>query len=100
MYNTFSPALLTATISVTATSGDVALPTTAFAGAETVLVTNNGPDIAFFRFGVGAQTALVTDTPILPYTALVVKRDVATHVAAICNTTETATLYFTAGTGG
>lgn len=95
----FAPALLTAPLSVTSTSATVILPasTNAYAGAETILVTNNGPNIAFFRLGVGSQTALVTDTPILPYTALFIDRGFATYAGAICNATQTATLYFTTG---
>jgi len=95
----FAPSLLTATLATTSTTGTVALPATdsKFTGSETILVTNNGPNIAFFRLGVGSQTALVTDTPILPYTALLIDRGFATYAGAICNATQTATLYFTNG---
>jgi hypothetical protein len=95
----FDPALLTATIAATSASGSVALPalSSSLVG-QSILVTNNGPNIAFFRLGVGTQTALVTDTPILPYTAMLIERGAsATHAGAICNSTQTAALYFTAG---
>ena len=100
MYNTLSPVLPSVSISATSTSGSVALTGSTFAGAETVLVTNAGASTAFFRLGVGAQTALVTDTPILPYTALVVARASATHAGAITAGSDTATVYFTSAVGG
>lgn len=101
MTRPFSPSSVTATISATSTSATTTLAnSSAFTGAETVLVTNAGPDIAFFRLGVGSQTAVVTDVPILPFTALIVTRHSATYAGAVCNATETATLYFTPGVGG
>jgi hypothetical protein len=91
-----TPKPLVATLAATSTSSAIILPALIGLEEEAILVTNNGPNIAFVKFGVGTQTAVVTDTPILPYTQLVVRRDLATYAAGICNATQTAALYFAA----
>ena len=90
-----SPAIPSVSLSVTSTSSGSAL--TGGANPKRGLLTNAGPNVAFFRLGVGAQTALATDTPILPYTAIMIDKESMTHIAAICAATQTATLYFTTG---
>lgn len=91
----FSPGP-TVTLAATATSADVVIP----AGFNVIRVVNAGTGIAFFRTGTSAQTALVTDTPILPssYEVFTVPQN-TTHFAAICAAAGTATIYITVGEG-
>lgn len=92
----FSPVADSTTIAATASSGGTTL--TGLGAA--VLITNAGPNVAFIKLGEGTQTAAVTNLPVLPYTAIIVRRNSSTHVAAICAATQTATVYFTTGDGG
>lgn len=65
-----------------------------------IRVYNGGPNKAFIRWGVGAQTALTTDTPVAPGgTEVFTKQPEATGIAAICDATETATVFVTPGEG-
>lgn len=61
-------------------------------------VYNAGAGLAFIRWGVGAQTALVTDIPIPPGTVQVFSKFNADTVAAIC-ASGTATVYVITGQG-
>lgn len=94
-----TPVTPTVTIAATSASGAVALSGTSTDNEDAVLVTNNGPNIAFVKLGLTGLTAAVTDLPVLPYTAILLNRDDATHVAAICNATQTAAVYFTSIAG-
>lgn len=69
-------------------------------GHSVMRIVNAGPNTAFVRFGVGAQTALATDMPVLAGVTEVFSKsaDVDT-VAAICAATQTATIYITCGEG-
>lgn len=95
----FTPVTPTVTIAATSTTARVALSGVSDDDEDNVLISNNGPNIAFVRLGASAVNAAVTDLPILPYTALIVARSDATHAAAICNATQTAAVYFTSGNG-
>lgn len=65
-----------------------------------IRVYNGGPNKAFIRWGVGAQTATTTDTPVGPgNTEVFTKPPEATGVASICDATETATVFITPGEG-
>lgn len=108
----------TKTISATATTSSVTLDATdvsstpsagsatpAFIGGPSgghsvMRIVNAGPNTAFIRWGVGAQTALATDMPILAGAIEVFSKaaDVDT-VAAICAASQTATIYITCGEG-
>lgn len=69
-------------------------------GASVMRIVNAGPNTAFIRFGVGAQTAVATDMPILAGTVEVfTKSPLVDTVAAICAAAQTATLYITCGEG-
>lgn len=83
------------TLAATTTSAGAALPDIA-QNASRLLVTNAGNETAFFRMGVGAQTAVATDLPIRANSSLIVPRGRNTHVAAIVGTTS-ATVFVTAG---
>lgn len=69
-------------------------------GHSVMRIVNAGPNTAFIRFGVGAQTALTTDMPILAGAIELFSKagDVDT-VAAICAASQTATVYVTCGEG-
>ena len=69
-------------------------------GKAVMRVVNAGPNTAFIRWGVGAQTALTTDMPVLAGTVeLFTKSEDTDTVAAICASAQTATLYVTCGEG-
>lgn len=88
-----------ATLSATSTSSSVAIPT----DAPSVMIANIGPNTAFYRMGVGAQTAVATDAAI-PAGGWLIRRKPATAptadtLAAITASGHTATLYVSGGTG-
>lgn len=86
-------------VSATSTSSTVAF-TGACITQEQVRVVNVGPNTAFFRCGVGAQTAVVTDTPIPSgIVELFSIGSTTDNCAGITSGASTATLYFTKGTG-
>ncbi len=67
-------------------------------GNPTMEINNAGTVPVFIRFGVGAQTAVATDYPVLPGHCKLVNKANATHVAAICPA-GSAVVYFTDGSG-
>lgn len=83
-------------ISVTQASGSV---TFTGSSAEQLRIYNAGSNIAFIRWGTGAQTALATDMPIPPGDIEVFYKGSGDTVAAICSTGLTTTLYCTSGRG-
>lgn len=94
---TFAPnlAINTAQLAASATSSRVALDQ--FSSAVRVL--NAGPDLAYIHFGGATVTADNARMPIpVGSTELFTKANL-THVAAVCDATKTATLYFTSGEG-
>lgn len=64
----------------------------------TMEINNAGLVPVFVRWGTGAQTAVVTDYPVLPGHCKLVNKGTATDVAVITGS-GTATVYFTAGAG-
>lgn len=89
----------TKTVSATSTTSSAAF-TGACITTEQVRVVNVGPNTAFFRCGVGAQTAVTTDVAIPSGIAeIYTKGSLTDTCAAITSGANTATLYFTAGTG-
>jgi hypothetical protein len=104
--NAFTPggaAGNTVALAATASTGSVALPTLDPAYPE-IEITNDGPSEVFVVLGGSAVTATVpTSTaggyPILAGQSKIVRRNGATHIAAICNSGETAAVYATAGQG-
>ena len=84
----------TKTISATATSSSTALFATGQANA--LLVQNAGANTVFVRIGVGTQTALTTDLPILNGNSRILKIEPAgLELGCICAATETATVHAT-----
>ncbi len=108
--NPFSPnSSHTKTISATSTTSSVTLDATDVQSAtgvgghdvmRIVVVGTAGTGKVFLRWGVGAQTALVTDMPMLSGTVEVFCKglDVNT-VAAITSGSDTANVYVTCGEG-
>jgi len=98
----FSPGQ-SSSLSVTDVSSRVAIGV----GGDRVVITSKGTNTAFIALGTSTVTAAVpTGTaavdcyPILANSQQTITLPLGvTHIAAICNTAETATLYFTKGTG-
>lgn len=90
--------LQTKSVSATSTSSSSAFTGDAISAPQ-MLITNAGPNTAFFRCGVGAQTAVTTDTPLLSGTVQIFTKNGADTCAAITAGANTATIYFTAGGG-
>lgn len=93
----FTPAA-SASIDATDTTGNVALPPS---GAQLLIYSPAANDAAFIAFGTASTVeAEVTDICIPPgFSRIFTIPDNTTYVAAICASTETATLYFTRGNG-
>lgn len=86
----------TATLAVTATSANVAIS----AIPPVVEIQNAGDSIAFCRWGIGTQTAVTTDYPVLPGQSKSITIGTGNNnFAAICAAGLTTTLYITSGEG-
>lgn len=95
-YQPFRPGAATQTISVTATSQSITLPT----ATPQIEVQNDGSSVCFVRVGASPQTAVTTDYPILPGQSKIITCDTQAGVlAAVCGSNGTATLYVTPGWG-
>lgn len=100
----FQPADLgTTSLAVTATTGARVL---ASSGAASVVLTNIGPSDCFGRFGASDVTATVPSGataggfPVLAGSQTVLKADSGdTHLALICASGGTATVYISCGSG-
>jgi hypothetical protein len=92
--NPFTPGS-TASLAVTTTSASVAVAT----GNNQFRVVNLGPNKAYVRWGVGAQTAVVTDMAIPVGVETFTRPPQADTFAAICDATESALLKITSGEG-
>ncbi len=92
----FTPNQPTLRVAATATSAGGAITRT----AGQLRIYNAGPNKAFVRWGTGAQTADTTDTPVAPGSVEIFSITIgANNVAAICDASETATVFFTTGEG-
>ena len=95
----FSPAIgksvHTQTLSATQSSGSKSIDR----DDPQIRICNAGGSTAFIRWGVGAQTAVTTDMPMLSGTVEVFNKGIADTIAAICASGQTATLYLTLGNG-
>lgn len=89
----------TASISATAVSGSTTFSEVLAEGGQNMRVYNAGPNTAFIRFGNGAQTAVLTDTPVPVGVIENFFKGNFDTMAAICAATQTATVYFTPGNG-
>lgn len=84
----------TVTLAVTTASADVALTP----GNSCIRVVNAGTSLAFFRTGGATQTAVITDTPLLPNSMEIFSiPNTTSHFAAIG--AAATTLYVTVGEG-
>jgi hypothetical protein len=89
------------TVNIAATSSAASV-TLSDAGksSSNVRIYNAGPNIAFIRIGVGAQTADVTNSMPIPSGAVEsFYKGQADTISAVCATGETAKVYFTPGEG-
>ena len=75
--------------SIAATSANL---DTVITASNFVKILNTGPNTAFVRMGTTAQVATLTDYPIASGESVTLYSQSATHLAAICAATETATL--------
>jgi hypothetical protein len=89
----------TVNIAATATTSSVSLTNPIAANSPDVRIYNAGPNTVFVRWGIGAQTALATDMPIPAGAIENFYKAQSDTFAAICAATQTATVYFTPGTG-
>lgn len=96
MYPPFRQGGNTVTLSATTSSVSGSVPV---AGGEMLIITNTGTTPVFFRTGSGSATALTTDLPILPGSAVTVTRPTTHDYAAVITGTGTATVYVTPGWG-
>lgn len=98
-YDIFLPRVA-GTVSIAATTASASVSVAA-ANVQSphVSIYNAGPNTAFVRWGVGAQTAVATtDMPIPSGATKTYTKGTADTFAAIC-ATGTATIYFTPGEG-
>lgn len=94
--NPFSPVpASTVSLSVTSTSSSSAITS-----AYQLRLTNLGTNKCYVRTGTSGLTALTTDMPVLASQSVVISINPNhTHVAAVCDATETCTLKVTSGAG-
>lgn len=91
----FSPCGATVSLSATTSSSNANIT----AGNSALRVVNSGTGVAFIRWGVGTQTAVVTDLPILPSSMEVFGIPIGANNVAAITATGTATVYATPGEG-
>ena len=84
-----------AVLAVTTTSASASMN----ANNPHMYLVNYGTNKCFVRWGVGAQTAVVTDMVILPNTARLFTKGASDTIAAICAASESANLSVTTGNG-
>lgn len=96
----FTPISDTVNIAATATTGSVALGHVSNIDAN-IMVCNLGTSEVFIKFGTSSVTATLAAAIPVPVNAVLYFSigPKVTHVAAICNATETASVYFTPGHG-
>jgi len=109
MTDIFTPETGAARLDVDTSSDSVALPKAVNATVGTTIrVYNEGPGTAFVNFGgsdvtatIGADKATGTGIPVAAgrETGFRLKNALATHMAAICDTGDTAQLFVTMGDG-
>lgn len=91
----------TVSIAATSTTGRVAVPGATKHRRRIQVTIAAGDDPAFLAFGDDSVNAALTDMPVLPGTTRdFFMQEGQTHVAAICASTETATVYITEGQMG
>lgn len=97
MMNPFTPGDSTS-LDATDTTGSVALPTSG--GMQVLIFAPAANDVAFIAFGGSTVVATTADIAVPPgFNRIFTIPPGVTHVAAICDSTETASLFFTCGDG-
>lgn len=97
--NPFSPIFgSTVTISASTTSASVSLSSMT-SRPQQIVITNSGSNIAFVRYGIGAQTATVADLPILPNAAVVLSLNPDSDTLAAITASGATAIYATVGNG-
>lgn len=96
----------TKSISVTNSSGSATLDASDYStssspntGFNVMRIANTGSVVAFVRWGIGAQTALTTDLPVLPGTVELFTKPLDVNTVAAITASGTTTLYITCGEG-
>lgn len=99
----------TKTLSVTSTSASVTLDSKdvssassnagTIGGHSVMRVYNAGTQVAFARWGTGAQTATTADMPLIPGVVELFSKAWADDTFAAITSTSTATVYVTCGEG-
>lgn len=99
--NPFAPTGATVSRAATSTTASVAITSAALGqGGTCVRLHNIGPNIAFVKFGVSGVEAAATDLPIpVGVVEVFAIGPLVTHMAAICASGQTATVYCTPGQG-
>ena len=93
---TFAPSGVdTVQLAATAASASVSLDP----NASVVRVVNTGPNIAYLQFGGTGVAATTAKMPIVVGAVELFTKGMQPKVAAICDTGNTATLFFTTGEG-
>lgn len=85
--------------SVTFDAKDVTSATTLAGGHQVMRVYNAGTQIAFCRWGTGAQTATTSDMPVVPGVVEVFTKAPSDNTFAGITSSSTATVYITCGEG-
>ena len=80
--------------STTSASGTIGI------GSTSMRLANIGSAPIFVRWGTGTQTAVTTDFPVLPNTAILVSKPADVVTVAAITASGTGTLYITTGEGG
>lgn len=68
-------------------------------GHSVMRIVNAGPSTVFLRWGVGAQTAVTTDMPMLAGTIEVFSKAADVDTVAAITSSSTSTVYITCGEG-
>ena len=85
----------TATLTATTSSSSGAIPPR----AETLEIQNAGDAVVFVRWGLGAQTAVTSDYPVLPGQSKVVTCGTGNDTVAVIAASGSNTVYVTGGEG-
>src|ERR1700749_4261560 len=93
----FTP-VINGTVTAAATSASANYVMTVGTNLQEVMVQNAGPNVAFFRYGLTAQTATANDFPLLPNAVYLLTVGPSNNFAVI-SPAGTATVYITAGEG-
>lgn len=85
------------TVQLSASAASASVPVDPFSNVVRVL--NTGPNLAYIRFGAAGVASTTARLPLPVGAAELFTKGNAAYVAAICDSGNTATLFFTAGEG-